>query len=378
MINLNIEPANFCNARCYYCCLGDHSFSHGEQACFLPLEIHAKLFKELDIFMNDVRCAPVLDKSIYLRYCGVGEPTLHPNFFDMAEVALSFPAVKQLAILSNGYGWNKNAIDIFIKLVEAESAKPVELIFSLDTLNPHTYYKIKKLNSITGINEQLMYLLEQKAKYRLNNLHLIFQMIILDENFNEISEFSQFWIDAITKHGLSWKIVNSPTYPIYFPETDCFIWLKIRDDDSLNQRRYLDLQRAAVSHVETIFKVNNGKDTSCLTNNSNTSPLPPSSNQHVSSVCSLLWYGINIAASGDVSPCCIDVNYDLKIGNLRSNSLSQIYMSDTMKKLRFSHIKNELSEYSICFNCHILYRGIPICTDEIMSYVKATSCFDKR
>jgi wyosine [tRNA(Phe)-imidazoG37] synthetase (radical SAM superfamily) len=189
MLNLNIEPVNFCNAQCHYCILGKKSFSHGIKRTFLPLNMHNDLFKGLDTFMKDIHCSPYADKSVYVRYAGIGEPVLNPDLIAMIKVSLSNAKVKQLAILSNGACWNRNFIDSFIKAVAMESHKPIELIFSLDTLNPEIQYAIKRINNIKTSNNQLIYLFEQKAKFHLDNFHPILQFIVLDENIGEVNEF---------------------------------------------------------------------------------------------------------------------------------------------------------------------------------------------
>ena len=94
MINISIEPTSFCNAECYYCINSIDQLSHSQRKKYLPLEVHNKLIRELDIFINDFHCAPTFDKSIYLRYCGLGEPTLHFDFIKMFKEAAMCSNVK--------------------------------------------------------------------------------------------------------------------------------------------------------------------------------------------------------------------------------------------------------------------------------------------
>ncbi|MGA2775588.1 MAG: SPASM domain-containing protein [Candidatus Omnitrophota bacterium] len=333
--------------------------------------MHNELFKGLDTFMEDDCCSPYIDKNIYVRYVGVGEPLLNPDLIEMIKVSLFNLKVKQLAILSNGACWNRNFIDSFTGIIAMEPHKPIELIFSLDTLNPEVQYAIKKMDNIKTINEQLIYLLEQKARLYLNNLHPILQAIILDENIGEVNEFLDFWINIFKAYGFSWRIVGTPTYPVYFSDTDCFLWLKTKDTDNANQERFAALQQQAFSKLKTGLSshlssvIEDGRDRCKGTQ--------VTEQGRFTYVCSMLWYGINMSANGDVSPCCIDVDYCLKLGNIGKQSIVAIYHSDKMKNLRESHIKKRLENYPFCMNCVLSYKGLNVGDEEVLSYLRSIS-----
>lgn len=370
MINITIEPTDTCNGKCFYCIVGSGQPPHPQRGGLLPLGIHNKLFRDLYIFIKEFSCAPTSDKNIYLRYCGVGEPTLHPDFMVMFNKGLNFPLVKQLAILSNGSRWEKEMVDNFIKICRCEPTKPIELIFSLDTLRPQTQFKIKKLSNIEEIIKQLIYLLDQKVENQLNNLHLIFQMIVLEENINEIAEFCNFWTDAIIKRGMSLKIVCKPDYAKYFLENDCFIWLKCCESDENNQKRFSDLYHCALKQIGIPFSDGKFSFQSSKIEEPATNPFQECTKYH--HVCSMLWYGIVISADGSVSPCCSDINFELKIGNLKENSIMEIYRGKIMQDLRLCHIYGSLQSHPICRDCNILYRGTPVLDNDVIEYLTVT------
>lgn len=369
MINIHIEPTNRCNAKCYYCINGASAGSGVRKQGFLPLDVHHRLFCDLAHFMEDFSCAPTSDKKIYLRYCGVGEPLLHPDIVAMFEEGLNFPAVSQVAILSNGAGWNRGIADKFIKISASHPDKAIELIFSLDTLETDIQFKIKQLNNIRQITAQLLSLIEQKANSGVRNLHIIFQIIVLDENIAEVREFCDFWRKAVSGYGLTAKAVHAADYAQYFLEYDCFIWIKCRDSSSETQNKYLELHGQALRY--------SGVSVSGPRENNISNKLYPDAfladNQPqyktCANVCSMLWYGVTISAHGDVSPCCSDVNFELKIGNLNKESLIQIYRGSAMRQLRLAHIKGDLREYPLCMNCNIHYRGTPVHREDVMRYI---------
>lgn len=369
MINIHIEPTNRCNAKCYYCINGASEGSSVRKQGFLPLGVHHRVFSDLAYFMDDFSCAPTSDKKIYLRYCGVGEPLLHPDILFMLEEGLNFPSVSQVAVLSNGTGWNGEVADKFIEISASHPGKIIELIFSLDTLETDTQFKIKQLNNIRQITAQLLSLIEQKSKRGAKNVHIIFQIIVLDENIAEVKEFCDFWANAVSSYGLTVKTVHSADYAHYFKEYDCFVWIKCRDSSNETQNKYLELHGQALRYSGISASV--PRDNDILKKLCPDTILADNQPQYqtCATACSMLWYGVTISAHGDVSPCCSDVNFELKIGNLNEESLIQIYRGDAMRKLRLAHIKGDLHEYPFCMNCNIRYRGTPVRKEDVMRYM---------
>jgi radical SAM protein with 4Fe4S-binding SPASM domain len=67
--------------------------------------------------------------------------------------------------------------------------------------------------------------------------------------------------------------------------------------------------------------------------------------------CYLLWRGpMYIHYDGTVFPCCY-IYPDEPIGNVRKNSLTEIWNSEKMMQLRGAHIRRDLSAYRACQNC---------------------------
>jgi len=368
MVMLNIESTDYCNAKCFYCINGIQSMPHPYRGGFLPLNSHDRIFQDLDTFLNDFICMPAVDNNIYLRYCGVGEPLLHPRFIDMIKKGLSSSKVKILAILSNGTGWNRQFIDEFVSVATAARDTHIELVFSLDTLNERTYFKIKKIKNIGGIVKNLLYLLDQIVAYNLLNVHPVFQLIVLEENLSEAVEFCDFWVTVLNKRKLSWKIVSDPTYTKYFSESNSFVWFKCRDTDPSIQEQYRKLHASALKLVglntaeekNEIAKGVHKQETRCN---------GQSECAKFKHVCSIMWYGINVAASGDVSPCCIDTRFNLKIGNVKHDSLQEMYRNETMRRLRTAHLEENFESFPLCQGCPFPAYGLPVWDEDVVRYL---------
>ena len=67
--------------------------------------------------------------------------------------------------------------------------------------------------------------------------------------------------------------------------------------------------------------------------------------------CYLLWRGpMYVHYDGTVFPCCY-IYPDEPIGNVKKNTLTEIWNSEKMVRLRQAHIDGDLSHYKACLNC---------------------------
>jgi radical SAM protein with 4Fe4S-binding SPASM domain len=76
--------------------------------------------------------------------------------------------------------------------------------------------------------------------------------------------------------------------------------------------------------------------------------------------CYLLWRGpMYIHYDGTVFPCCY-IYPEEPIGNVRKDSLTQIWNSEPMVRLREAHISGDLSNYAACRNCPAARPMLPV------------------
>ncbi len=67
--------------------------------------------------------------------------------------------------------------------------------------------------------------------------------------------------------------------------------------------------------------------------------------------CHQLWRGpMYVHYDGTTFPCCYSYP-DEPIGNLKRNTLQEIWNSDKMVRLREAHVKHDLKDYPYCQNC---------------------------
>ena len=69
--------------------------------------------------------------------------------------------------------------------------------------------------------------------------------------------------------------------------------------------------------------------------------------------CAGLWNTPMVHVNGDVTTCCLDEKLVNKIGNLRSNSLSEIWNGEQMNRWRIAQIEGRFAASGpLCESCN--------------------------
>jgi radical SAM protein with 4Fe4S-binding SPASM domain len=71
-------------------------------------------------------------------------------------------------------------------------------------------------------------------------------------------------------------------------------------------------------------------------------------------VCDKPWKTMTVTWTGDVVPCCFDFDAKYILGNLRDNTLSEIWNGEPMLALRREFLSGTLHN-SLCANCEVAY-----------------------
>ena len=68
--------------------------------------------------------------------------------------------------------------------------------------------------------------------------------------------------------------------------------------------------------------------------------------------CLRLWSGCVITTNGEVLPCCYDKNHSYAYGNIRQQSLRELYHSSKANALRRHVLRNQGKPLEMCKNCN--------------------------
>lgn len=68
--------------------------------------------------------------------------------------------------------------------------------------------------------------------------------------------------------------------------------------------------------------------------------------------CLYLWTQLNVHSNGDVVPCCIDWDNKMIAGNVREESLKEIWRGRALEGIRRAHEKGQMEKIPLCQDCN--------------------------
>tara|TARA_B110000014_G_scaffold157889_1_gene111013 strand:+ start:611 stop:1657 length:1047 start_codon:yes stop_codon:yes gene_type:complete len=80
-------------------------------------------------------------------------------------------------------------------------------------------------------------------------------------------------------------------------------------------------------------------------------------NYKSSFICQQPFTRIAIAEDGTASPCCLDHQFELSVGNAKEKSLKELWNSEGMKNMRKTQLEGKFYEIPRCRNCEMATNG---------------------
>ena len=218
-----------------------------------------------------------------------GEPLLYPQFIE----ALKFAKSVGVYIHFNTNG-SLLTDEIINALIEYRVDK---VIFSIDSSNPTVYNRMRKGGDFHKTFKNILKLYTEKLKRDSKYPHIRVQAVYCDDNKEEI--------DSGRYNNLFETVANEVGHE------DMFDFTKPLEDKT---------------------------------------ELP---NWH----CGQLWQRLVILSDGTVLPCCGGIDHSRGViyglGNVRDNTLHEIWNSDDLQIIRYLHKKGESHEVEMCAHCKI-------------------------
>lgn len=286
---VNIEFASFCNLRCAFCSL-DH------------LKPKVKIEPEvLDKFLNDLTSDKRFRKVEVIHLHSGGETLLHNQVGELLNIIKKykdsakakgkrFPTVN---LLTNGTPLTEK------KTLEIITSGAVDVMrFSMDGGSPKRFEEVRI-----------------KAKWELFHKNITF---FLEEN---------------KKAG---RIIKTHIISVIDPEKELKTeWMTSEFVDILNSVDSYELR-----HPHTwAGEVDIDGDSS----NNRVKPHKIG--------CGLLMHQLVLLPNGDINVCCTDLNSKGVVGNIKNNSLYDIYNSPTRREWLALMFKGKKSQIELCKNC---------------------------
>ena len=77
--------------------------------------------------------------------------------------------------------------------------------------------------------------------------------------------------------------------------------------------------------------------------------------------CPYPFYNLVVKSNGDVVPCCVAWDKSLVVGNVKDNTLAELWKSPRLEEIRLAHLKGERSALSACASCDTIFN----CPDSV-------------
>ncbi len=188
---LQIEPTDFCNLTCPMC--------HPQQG-FRP-NLHGDLLKG---YMDTALFRQIIDGIAASDVCfdhvifqWLGDPSLHPELFEMLAYALDHIAdrVGYFRIDTNAVLMGPDRIEQLVEAYSRHPLTPVLMVFSLDAITRETYRKVKGRDFFDRVMDNIACFLQRRGQLEFDsiNLNAEFQFVLQKANHLEVKDFIGFW-----------------------------------------------------------------------------------------------------------------------------------------------------------------------------------------
>lgn len=319
---VQIEPVGQCNLRCRMCLIRGRKQDH-------------PAFMAMDLFMD---LLSQFDEAEELHLQGLGEPFLHPSFFEM----VSYAAGRGLSVSTN-----TNLTVLGPQQAEACVHSGLKWMrVSLDGANPATYESIRTGSRLENVLRNLELLSATKERFRSKSPHLHIVIVIMRANLGELPEL----IRLAGRYSIKEVFVQNLCSD-FFPETgsydqsieDFFKAESLLREDPV---RVASLFREA-SKIAEDLKI--GLRLPRIASPVAAGPKP------VRGRCDWPWRSAYITYDGTAVPCCmIGLPERANMGSMAQKGVRAIWNGEAYRRFRAQ--LNSDDPPSECLSCS-LYRG---------------------
>lgn len=287
-LSITIEPTTACNLGCPECPSGLKQFTRAEGN--LKTDFYKKIIDE------------VKQHAFYLNFYFQGEPYINPNFLEM----VSYANAKKIytATSTNAHFLTTQ------KAEETVKSGLSRLTISIDGTTQETYESYRKGGDLNKVLEGAKNIIEAKKKLNSKTPYVIFQFLVVQPNEHQIEDAkklsTQMGVDEIrfkTAQVYDYKNGN----PL-IPTIEKYARYKKQSDGTYRLKNKLLNE------------------------------------------CWRMWSSCVITWDGKIVPCCFDKDAKHQLGDLKENTLKQIWLNKKYTDFRKTLLNNR-AEIDICQNC---------------------------
>lgn len=288
-----VEPTTKCNFTCGFCC--GRSMDQSD----LSLD---KFKKFLDLF-------PEIQ---YMELQGEGEPLIHPQFFEMVEIA-SQKGI-HISFITNGSLLTPQNVQRIL------NSNIAAVRISLETTDPAKFKQIRG-GSLENVQKGIARLLMERSRLGLTYPSVGIALTVLASTLQDLPKIFQFYMDLGMDGGIAIQSLNRmPQYSQFYSQQIQGEYLE-REQHEAEYQRYMsseDIQKiwqekSAIAHFyDQLFE-----------------PTPEEQAQGKLTNCPWLRSGINLDRHGRLTPCCMVKGESWSFGTLLELSKEELLQKRT-------------------------------------------------
>lgn len=236
--------------------------------------------------------------------CEIKKHELPSIKFNFRGEPLRNPAITEFVKLAKEAGilevqFNSNGALLNENLSEALIKAGLDRIkFSVDSIIPEKYNEIRRGAKYDKTVDNILEFIEIRNRLGKKLPSVQVQMVLMDSNKSEVSKYIEFWQDKVNRIGFS---------------------------------RY----RAGNNRIGETGRVE-----------MTTQRFP----------CHQLWQRLVVLWDGTVLMCCGDHHALNPIGNVKQQSIAEIWKSEELNTIRKCHLQNKYDEILPCVDCEVNYK----------------------
>jgi len=300
---LQIEPVGQCNLRCEMCAVVYRSDAPADGSpAFMPFERFCALIDQF----ADVE---------ELQLQGLGEPMMHPRFFDMVSHAVR----RGISVSTNSN----------LTLLTDERAQAcvesglAALHVSLDGATAEVYESIRHGASFSKVVRNLDRLVQARARTRSRTPRIRIVMVVMRKNLDQIAEV----VELARRHGVDSVFVQHLSHDFQEPDLPA-AYVPMRR--FANDQTLLAEDRGRIAQAFSRARAR-AKDLDVELR----LPRLEQPSAHSSMGCEWPWRGAYLTYRGDALPCCMVSAPDrFKLGNMADDGVESVWNGAAYVELR--------------------------------------------
>jgi len=263
--------------------------------CFRTRMKRPKGFMEVTEARRAIDQVKYFPKSLFLPQ-GFGESLLHPDFLDILAYARSV-IPNRIILITNGTRLEK---DVSREIVKRRLADGI--VISVETGRKDEYEKVRLGGDFDHLDGNINDFVEQRRIFNETTPALLLRGVALQDEESVVAQLHNKWGHLLSDGdsiGVNWTVAWTGT--------------------------------GVEPHVA-----------------GGQSDGPPTKRRLA---CRRLWYSMTIGLSRDVTPCCLDFDFQLSVGNVDEKSLRDIWHGPRLREIREAHLRGDLSRVPLCRTC---------------------------